>query len=117
MSLHHATLKAAKNKYGPLLSEGKTEEQIREAIAADEKGYDDDAVNEIFSAIVDTATDDQSNADKAPEKGKGKDSVHSVVYQFRDKTDQKIYNAGDEYTSRDPERISHLKKQGVIKDK
>ncbi|MEO6610742.1 MAG: hypothetical protein ABIT05_01375 [Chitinophagaceae bacterium] len=111
MGLHHSTLKAAKNKYGPLLSEGKTETEIKEAIAADEKGYDEAGVAEIFAAIVDSDSEDQSNG------GDDASKVHTVVYQFRDKADQKIYNSGDEYTSGDPKRISHLVKAGVIKEK
>jgi hypothetical protein len=46
MALHHATLKSAVNKYGPLVAEGKTEEEIKSEIAQDEKGFEPEGIDE-----------------------------------------------------------------------
>jgi len=50
--MHHLAKKAAIAKYGPLQSEGKTEAEIKAAIAADEKGYSPEEAEEIFTAIA-----------------------------------------------------------------
>jgi rubrerythrin len=50
--MHHLKLKAAVAKFSPLVSEGKTGEEIKEVITADEKGYSPEEVEEILAAIT-----------------------------------------------------------------
>lgn len=63
MPLHHKTLESAVNKYGHLA--GKATELIA-ALKADEKGYDDEAVNEIFTAITHPKVGDELPPVKEP---------------------------------------------------
>jgi hypothetical protein len=65
MSLHHQTLGAAVKKYGPVHTSGQSEAEVKEAIAADEKDFNSDAVNEIYAAI--TAEVEQPEPGEAPE--------------------------------------------------
>ena len=96
--IHHLTLKAAVEKYQPLVTEGKTEAEIKEAIASDEKEFDEDAVSQIYQAIV---TPNEGN--------KGAEKKHIVTSPFRDKSDfTKAYNVGDEVSHFDAERLAHL---------
>ncbi|RYZ45668.1 MAG: hypothetical protein EOP49_24730, partial [Sphingobacteriales bacterium] len=61
--LHHQTLKSAVSKYLPLLKEGKTPDDIKAAIALDEKKYSEEAINEILDAIIEQDTaDNKENA-------------------------------------------------------
>lgn len=50
--LHHMTLRAAVEKYKGLHEEGKSQEEVSAAIAADEKGFDIDQVKDIYAAII-----------------------------------------------------------------
>jgi hypothetical protein len=100
MALHHATLKSAVNKYGPLVAEGKTEEEIKSEIAQDEKGFEPEGIDEIYAAI--TAPPEENEAAKkekaAAKAGKGaaKD-CYTVVQEFRDITDFTwIHNVDDD---------------------
>ncbi len=52
MALHHLTKKAAVEKYGPLLTEGKTREEIMLEVANDPKEFSADDINEIVNAII-----------------------------------------------------------------
>ena len=74
--MHHATKKAAVAKYAPLLNEGKSEQDIRAAIAADEKKYSPADIDEIYKAILDgaeggTQTEEEDDDDKQPENKGG----------------------------------------------
>jgi hypothetical protein len=67
--MHHLAKKAAIAKYAPLHTEGKTEEEIKEAIAADEKGYSPEELEEIYTAIaVGVKTIEQVVKEEAPAK-------------------------------------------------
>lgn len=60
--MHHTVKKAAIKKYSALVTEGKNEEEIKAAIAADEKGFTTEEVNEIFAEIsVDGNNDSTAN--------------------------------------------------------
>jgi hypothetical protein len=47
--------KAAVTKYLPLISEGKTEQEIKDAIGADDKVYTSAEVDEIYQALINPA--------------------------------------------------------------
>jgi hypothetical protein len=51
MPLHHMALKSALAKYSELVAQGKSAEEIKAAIAADEKGFGAEAQAEIFAAL------------------------------------------------------------------
>jgi len=106
MGLHHNTLKAAVTKYGPLLSEGKTEEEIKAEIAKDEKGFDEDGVNQIYDAI---ANPEEEESEKA----------YVVISDFRDIDNFDLkYEAGQDVPeSFTKERISNLLDLGLIEEK
>jgi hypothetical protein len=63
MALHHLTKKAAVEKYSPLLSEGKSREQILLSVSEDPKNFSADEVNEIVNAII---GEPRSNANEEP---------------------------------------------------
>jgi hypothetical protein len=50
--MHHTTKKAAVNKYSALYTDGKTAEEIKAAIRADEKGFSPAEVDEIYFAVA-----------------------------------------------------------------
>jgi hypothetical protein len=100
MPLHLQTLGAAVKKYGSLHIEGKPEDEVKEAIAADEKGFNSDAVNEIYAAI--TAELEQPSA-------------HVALTEFRDKDNfDLVYKAGDDVSHFDEARKSDLLERGLI---
>jgi hypothetical protein len=70
--MHHSTLKAAVTRYLPLIAEGKTEAEIKTAIAADEKNFSADDVEFIFNALT---ADPEENEPQA-----GKYKVNFGVY-------------------------------------
>jgi hypothetical protein len=59
--MHHSTLKAAVTRYLLLIAEGKTEAEIKSAIAADEKGFKPEEVEEIYKALL-TAGDEPDSS-------------------------------------------------------
>jgi hypothetical protein len=110
MGLHHATLGAAVKKYGPLFTEGKSEEEIRAAIAGDEKAFEPEGIDEIFAAITADPGDDQPKEPKA-KKVKG----HIVKSEFRDKNDfAKLYKVGEDVSHFDEDRKADLVERGLI---
>ncbi len=64
MGLHHATLKAAVALYAILLTQGKTEAEIKEAISSDEKEFKASEVEEIYAAILEQSKADHPSADQ-----------------------------------------------------
>lgn len=63
--MHHQVKKSAINKYAPLLAEGKPADEIKAAIAADEKKFTPEEVEEIFQALGKPA--DENDAETEPE--------------------------------------------------
>jgi hypothetical protein len=109
MGLHHATLGSAVKKYGPLHTEGKTEEEVKLAIAGDEKAFDADGINEIYAAI--TADPDEQPAASKAKKPKG----YVALIQFRDKDNfAKEYKIGDDVSHFDEARKADLVERGII---
>lgn len=97
--LHYKTLEAAVKTYGPL--KDKTEEEVKAAIAADEKKFTPEQVEEIYNAIV---------SPKADEPGK-----YIVVNPFRDKDNfLKRYDVGDDVSHFDKKRLATLESLGLI---
>lgn len=100
MALNKNTLKAAVKRYMPLVGE-KSEQEIKEAIAADEKGFDEECVNEIFAALSGTAGEDKP--------------VYTVVKEFRDINDfSKVYFEGSDVSHFSKERLEHLESIGHV---
>lgn len=69
--MQHARKKAAVAKYGPMLSEGKTEEEIKAAMAADEKNYTEEEQDEVWITIVDNAAGGVETGSEATPAGNG----------------------------------------------
>jgi hypothetical protein len=108
MGLHHATLGSAVKKYGSLHTEGKSEEEVKLAIAGDEKAFDADGINEIYAAI--TADPDEQPSPKA-KKPKG----YVALINFRDKDSfVKEYKVGDDVSHFDEARKADLVERGII---
>jgi hypothetical protein len=123
MALHHQTLKAAVNKYGPLHDSGQSEQEIRNAIKSDEKGFDKDEVEEIYAAIVDPERKEDADAPEAEDgkstkKGAGKKAVYKVKTPFKDINDfAKQWNEGDDVSHFEQERLKNLEDLGYIEKK
>jgi hypothetical protein len=113
--LHHQTLKSAVSKYLPLKTEGKTEEEIRTAIASDEKGFTDENINEIYDAIINNTDNESLNqGDKPPASKKKKKYV--VVTPFRDINDFSIeHREGKDVSHFDKGRLTKLVENGHVK--
>lgn len=75
------TLKAAVKKYAPLLAEGKSEGDIIDAISADKKGYSEDDVLEILTAVNDQSGEEEEEPAKA-EKVETK-YAHKVYQEWK----------------------------------
>lgn len=126
--LHHATLKAAVSKYGDLhFAAGKTEEEIKAAIATDEKKFDADAINEIYAAIIspdgsanksdDESSDDDQDKDKPAEPAKKVKSkgTYVVTSAFRDKDNWEVlHHVGKDVSGFDDARIQDLLKKKLV---
>lgn len=108
--LHHKTLEAAVNKYGPL--QGKSEEEVKAEIAADEKGFTPDQVNEIYRNLE---VPGHSEDDKPPVEDKGRKGKFIVVKPFRDLNDfSKRYLPLDDVSYFDKDRLKHLLEIGFV---
>jgi len=106
MALKKAILEKAVAKYEPLVAEGKTEEVVKAEITKDEKGYDEEAVNEIYAALTTEAQ---------PEVKKVK-PVYKVTSRFRDKTDKKTwYEKGTDVSHFEADRLELLVKREMVK--
>jgi hypothetical protein len=118
--LHHSTLKAAVGKYQPLFTEGKSEADIKAEIANDEKKFDEDAINEIYAAIVNTDSDTKgSDGDKGSDPGgaaKGaKPKAHIVSSPFRDIANfNKEWKVGSDVSHFDQERLKKLVELNLV---
>lgn len=118
------TLNAAVRKYGPLHTEGKTEAEVKAEINKDEKGFDDESVNEIYAAIVEQTKPKEHGPDKdkdqkgpevKPEPPKDEKGKHIVTKEFRDKKDfSKAYTVGSDVSHLSKERIEHLVSIGYV---
>jgi len=98
------SLKAAVAKYGSLVSDGKSEVEIKELLTADEKGYYAEQVDLIYDAMIASPED----KDKV---------VYKVVegFSFRDKDDfTKEYNAESDLSHLEQDRIDHLISIGYV---
>lgn len=112
------TLNAAVRKYGPLHAEGKTEAEVKSEINKDEKGFDDEGINEIYASIIEQIKAPDSNTDgegdqseTKPEQPKG----HIVTREFRDKKDfSKVYRIGSDVSHLSKERLDHLISIGYV---
>lgn len=88
-------LKAAVKRHQELLSrEGITEEQVREAIANDPKGFDEEGVDEVYAALVNFSPSGEE---------------HIVIAEFRDVNNFDIlYKVGDNVDHFTPKRLEYL---------
>lgn len=65
--------KSAVRKYGALHTEGKSEAEVKAAIAGDEKNFSEAEVDEIYAAITDGAAGEESNPSGAGDGSAGAD--------------------------------------------
>ncbi|WP_231489909.1 hypothetical protein [Pedobacter sp. Leaf170] len=101
--LHHTKVKSAVAKYSGLHAEGKTSDEVKTAIAADENGYDAEGVEEIYNAII----------TPAPEKPEA--NVFTVIKEFRDISNfDKIHKVGADVSDFDTERLAALVANGHV---
>lgn len=107
--LNYKTLGKAVTVYSPLHVAGKTEEEVKAAIAADAKGFDEDGVNEIYEAIINPEVDEDNDEEKSYKVANGK--------SFRDKTDFSIeYTEDSDISHLSQDRIDHLLSIGYVKE-
>jgi hypothetical protein len=119
--VHHATLKAAVVKYGGLIAEGKSPEEIKDAIAADDKEFDSEAVEEIYTAILEEEEAEDPDADKGdtgvkkpeapqpPAAGKKKAGSFTVTTEFRDIDNfNKVHKVGSDVSHFSKDRLDRL---------
>lgn len=123
--LHHQTLKSAVGKYLPLFTEGKSEEDIKAEIATDPKEFDEEAINEIYEAIVNfDVPGGENDPDKEPEtkpKGPAKKAESKepksfvVAQQFRDKDNfDKLHKVGADVSHFTKTRLKKLVDMGLV---
>lgn len=124
--LHHATLKSAVAIYMALLIAGKSEAEIKDAIALDEKKYDADSVDEIYAGLVIAgkagedndprgAAGDHKHATEPDKKGK---KWHTVKTAFRDKDNFLLeYLPGADVSHFKADRLEMLVKNGLVEVK
>lgn len=111
--LHHATLKAAVTRYSELHAEGKPEEEVKAAIADDEKGFDTDEVNQIYDAII--GGDDSEEQSEEEEKKGSKTGKYTVASEFRDISDfNKVHKVGSDVSHFDEARLKSLVESGLV---
>jgi hypothetical protein len=131
--MHHQTLKSAVKQYSTLHIEGQSEEDVKKAIAADEKGFDEVDVDEIYAAILKADAADAADAagdngdagdkgdagDNAPVVNKStKGKSHIVKQPFRDiKNFDKIHSVGSNVSHFDAKRLEGLVKNGLVEIK
>ncbi len=84
MGLHHSTLKAAVALYAILLTQGKTEAEIKEAISSDEKEFKASEVEEIYAAILEQAKDNPPGKDQPDWVAKVLASNEAVIASNRE---------------------------------
>lgn len=111
--LHHTALKAAVAKYQPLHLQGLTEDELKAEIAADEKGFDDDAIAQILSAIIIPSGETVISKNK-----KGPGSTYIVIAPFRDIANfMKEYSIGDDVSGFDSARLEKLVSNNLVEIK
>lgn len=100
--LNKVSLKAAVKRHQHLIEEGATPDEIMEAIRADDKGFDEEGVQEIYEALT--------SGDKDEEKS------FVVVKPFRDINDfKKEYKEGHDVSHFDSDRLNKLVENGHVK--
>lgn len=106
MAIHHNTLKAAVNRYKPMVDDGKTDEEILAEIANDDKKFDDEEIKEIFAAI---------KADDGPEVDKK--AKYIVVSPFRSVLNFNVeHKEGEDVSGFDEQRLKDLINLGLVKE-
>ncbi len=98
--LHHKVLKAAIDKYSYLVEENKNEDEIKAEISKDEKGFSDEAINEIFIALT---------KPEAKEEEVKSGSKYVVAKKFRDLQNwDLVHEVGETISGMSAERIKSL---------
>lgn len=120
--MHHMTKKAAVEKYSPLhVAEGKSEADVKAAIAADEKEFSDEDVEEIYQAIAnpeDSGAGGSEPGSEAEKKSSTKKGKFIVKSEFRDISNfNKMNKVGDDVSHFHPERLQTLVDVGLVEKK
>lgn len=117
MALNKNSLKAAVKRLADL--KGKSEQEVREAIAGDDKGFSREDQDEIYLAFLAETGD----AGEGEGEGEG-DSQTPAVYvvaegcSFRDIGDySQVWNSRDDVSHFAPDRIKSLLEQKLIEKK
>ena len=106
--LHHTTLKSAVAKYQQYHIDGQTDEQVKALIAADEKAFNEEAVNEIYEAIVDTPSNSNSKSGDSKK-------TFIVISAFRDKGNFNLeHKEGADVSHFEEERLKVLISNGHV---
>lgn len=106
--LHHTVVKYGVAKYSVLHTEGKTADEVKTAIAADEKGFDEEGVNQIYEAIVNPVTKDEISKDDSEAK-------FYVLKEFRDINDfSKVHEVEADVSHLDKGRLEKLVELGLV---
>ena len=106
--LHHTKVKYGVATYSVLHTEGKTADEVKTAIAADEKGFDEDGVNQIYEAIVNPVAKDDKPKDEANAK-------FYVLKEFRDLNDfSKVHEVEADVSHFGKERLEKLVELGLV---
>ncbi len=95
-------LAAAVQEFQPLMDQGQTDEEIKLAMTS--AGHLVEDAEQIYLALT----------PKKEEVTKEKPAKHKAALQFRDKTSQKVYSPGDDFTG-SKERLAELEGKGYIK--
>ncbi len=102
-----SNLKHGVDTYSGLHAAGQHEAEVKAAIAADEKGFDEAAVNDIYAAITAPAAE---NAEKT--------GSHFVVQEFRDQANfDQVHRVGSDVSSFDAARLETLVNSGLVEKK
>lgn len=131
--IHHTTLKAAVVKYGGLIAEGKSPEEIKAAIAADQKAFDQTAIDDIYDAILEKEAEGDDSTKKDPDEkqdynvktdagaqsnSNGKKGSFKVLTEFRDIDNfAKVHAVGSDVSHFKKERLEKLVALGYISGK
>ena len=100
------SLKAAVKAYGSLHTDGKTDAEVKEALAADEKGYSVEQIDAIYDAIV-----------FVPEVKEPSEYKVVAGKSFRDKDDfSKEYTDESDISHFSKDRIEHLVTIGYVEE-
>ena len=113
--INKTSLKAAVKRHAHLIAEGKTPDEIIEALRADDKEFDEEGVQQIYEALI---SDEEGGTKGGEKKGSGTKSKFIVIKPFRDINDfKKEYKEGHDVSHFNSGRLSKLIEIGHVVEK